>query len=228
MKFSSAILTSASGKLGGAVASKARGGIKYFRALVTPSNPQSRAQSTVRAILSGLAGAWKSVLNNEERAAWTALARDDESGIDVFTANNTLCMLGGRARVNDAPPARSLPFIAIPDLSLWTFQRDGTDINIGSDANASTYLTAATTTLLVFVETGLQKPSRLAQQYPFRYAARQITPGAAHYALTFSTETFPELTGIADGDQVWIRIVGVDSLGSVTGDIKALMTATVA
>lgn len=72
MKFLSAVITQASGKLGGVVGAKNRGG-NYFRAKVAPVQPRSVAQQEQRANLSALAGAWKS-LSAAQIAGWNALA----------------------------------------------------------------------------------------------------------------------------------------------------------
>ena len=72
MKYLSAILTQASGKLGGVVGAKNRGG-NYFRAKVAPVQPRSVAQQEQRANLAALAGAWKS-LSSSQIAGWNALA----------------------------------------------------------------------------------------------------------------------------------------------------------
>jgi hypothetical protein len=224
MKFTSSILTTASGKLGGAVASKARGGIKYFRSLVTPSNPKTGGQAAVRAALAGLAGAWKSTLTDGNRAGWTALAADNESGIDVYVGNNSILLQAGRAAVTTAPASRTLPWITIPDLSEWQLQLDSGNFVLKSPDAAALYMTAATTTLLVFLEAGVQIPSRLAQQFPFRFGAKQVTPAStAVFTLTVPGSKFPELSSAVEDNRVWVRIIGCNATGQVTGDIRALM-----
>jgi hypothetical protein len=72
MKYLSAIITQASGKLGGAVAAKNRGG-NYLRAKVAPVQPRTVAQQEQRANLANLAGAWKA-LTAAEIAGWNSLA----------------------------------------------------------------------------------------------------------------------------------------------------------
>lgn len=224
MKVTSAIFETMSGKLGGAVASKARGGVKYLRALVIPSNPQSSDQTAVRAILTGLAGAWKSTLTDSQRAAWSALAADQESGIDVYCGNNLTVMQAGHARVDAAPASRSLAWTSIPDLSTWTLLIDGPDFAFNSPAAATTYLPATTSRLSVYLETGIQIPSRLRRQFPYRFGAKQVTPSSGNYALSIVGSRFPELAGVTEGDQVWARVVGSNDAGQVTGTIAALFT----
>jgi len=63
-----ALVTEGRGKLGGHVASKNRGGA-YLRTKVTPNNPNTTAQSFVRAQLGSLSQAWNG-LTAEQIAAW--------------------------------------------------------------------------------------------------------------------------------------------------------------
>jgi len=52
-----AIVVAGSGKIGGHVASKNRGGA-YLRTKVTPTNPNSPAQAGARALLASLSTGW--------------------------------------------------------------------------------------------------------------------------------------------------------------------------
>ena len=80
MKFG-ALVTDGRGKIGGHVASKNRYGA-YLRTKVTPTNPGSTAQVTVRNRLSALSTAWRA-LTPAQRAAWNA-AVGDYSRTDIF------------------------------------------------------------------------------------------------------------------------------------------------
>ena len=63
-----AMMVDARGKLGGHVFTKARSGAT-IRTKVTPSNPQTTAQSGVRALFASLSSQWSS-LDEAARAAW--------------------------------------------------------------------------------------------------------------------------------------------------------------
>lgn len=69
------------GKIGGHVASKNASGA-YIRTKVTPTNPQSTAQSLVRSILAAASQAW-SGLSESQRLAWNA-AVQAYSGTNIF------------------------------------------------------------------------------------------------------------------------------------------------
>lgn len=106
------VVVSGSGKIGGHVASRNRGGA-YFRTKVTPINPQSAAQLTVRNRLAGRSQAWRG-LTQAQRDAWNAsvgdFARTDifgdlknPSGFNLYQRlNNNLLTVGAAAIV--APP----------------------------------------------------------------------------------------------------------------------------
>lgn len=80
MKFG-AIVVAGSGKIGGHVAAKNRGGA-YLRTKTTPSNAQTSAQSGVRNLFTSLSQAWRA-LDQEQRDAWNA-AVADYSRTDIF------------------------------------------------------------------------------------------------------------------------------------------------
>lgn len=80
MKFG-ALVVDGRGKIGGQVASKNRAGA-YLRTKVTPVNPQTSAQSTVRNRLSGISSSWRS-LTAAQRLAWNS-AVSDYAKTDIF------------------------------------------------------------------------------------------------------------------------------------------------
>lgn len=75
------MMTDGRGKLGGQVASKNRGGA-YVRTKVTPVNPQSLAQSSVRANFSAVSALWRG-LTDENRASWNE-AVNNWQRTDIF------------------------------------------------------------------------------------------------------------------------------------------------
>ena len=79
-KFGS-IVVAGSGKIGGHVASRNRGGA-YFRTKVTPVNPNTPAQAAVKSRLTTQAQAWRS-LTAAQRAQWNA-AVADFARTDIF------------------------------------------------------------------------------------------------------------------------------------------------
>jgi hypothetical protein len=112
MKYLSALLTQASGSLGGATAAKNRGG-NYFRKRIAPVQPRTVAQQNVRSNLATIASSWKT-LTADQIAGWNALASTitlkdalgnsyNPSGIDLYVANNRNLSDIGEAMVEDSP-----------------------------------------------------------------------------------------------------------------------------
>ena len=106
------MVTEGRGKLGGHVASKNRASA-YFRTKVTPVNPQSTAQNTVRSRLTTRAQAWKG-LSAANRAAWNAAVGDFQktnifgdtvspSGFNLYCMLNNNLLAAGQSAIA-APP----------------------------------------------------------------------------------------------------------------------------
>lgn len=74
IKMSGIGITEASGKLGGTVFSRGRGGT-YVRTRVMPSNPQTVAQQSARAIFGAISSAWRT-LTEQQRDEWNAITAD--------------------------------------------------------------------------------------------------------------------------------------------------------
>lgn len=113
------MMTDARGKLGGQVFSKNKGGA-YVRTKVTPTNPQSADQTTVRALFGAISQAW-SALTASQIAAWNTAVEEWKS-TDIFgdllaptgkelhqRLNNQLQVVGGAAITS--PPAK----VALPN-----------------------------------------------------------------------------------------------------------------
>jgi len=108
-----AIVVAGSGKIGGHVASRNRAGA-YIRTKVTPVNPQSSAQTTVRNRLSGIASGWRA-LTAAQRAAWNQAVADfaktdifgdlrNPSGFNLYQRLNNNLLTCGESAIT-SPPA---------------------------------------------------------------------------------------------------------------------------
>lgn len=73
MLFKSAIMTQASGSLGGMTAARNRGGM-YFRARAIPTDPNTPAQATIRAHMGALVQRWINTLTGTQRFGWNLYA----------------------------------------------------------------------------------------------------------------------------------------------------------
>jgi hypothetical protein len=107
-----AIITEGRGKINGFVASRNRGGA-YLRTKVTPVNPGTSFQSTVRSRLATNAQAWKG-LTAAQRAAWNASVKDfaktdifgdlkNPSGFNLYCSLNNNLANAGQSLLTDPP-----------------------------------------------------------------------------------------------------------------------------
>lgn len=143
------------GKLNGSVFSKNRGGA-YVRTKVTPNNPQSLAQMSVRGIFAALSSAW-SALTEENRNSWNgfvaAYGRTDvfgdirnPSGKNLFQRLNQNLTITGQANLTNCVAPLEVPFLGLVaatcDISGLTF-----DFTSSGDTTGSVLLISATPSL---------------------------------------------------------------------------------
>lgn len=107
-----AIVTDGRNKIGGHVASKNRAG-NYLRTKVTPVNPQTTAQTTVRNRLAGISSGWRG-LTADQRAAWNAAVSDyaktdifgdlkSPTGFNLYQRLNNNLVTCGESQITDPP-----------------------------------------------------------------------------------------------------------------------------
>lgn len=106
-----AIVTDGRGKIGGHVASKNRSGA-YLRTKVTPSNPDTPAQSQARSLLGSLSQAWRD-LTDAQRLAWNS-AVTDWSKTDIFGDIKNPTGLNLYIKVNANLSSIGLAHISVP------------------------------------------------------------------------------------------------------------------
>lgn len=113
------MMTDASGKLGGQVFAKNRGG-NYVRTKVTPSNPQSVAQMAVRGIFASISSRW-SALTEAQRATFntfvSSYAKTDifgdlrnPSGKSLFQRLNQNLLISEQAEISVCVSPLEVPF----------------------------------------------------------------------------------------------------------------------
>lgn len=113
-----ALVVDGSGKLGGHVASKNKGG-QYLRTKVTPTNPQTSFQTNVRSFFAQLAQGW-SGLTQSQRTGWnkavdlfkrTNVFGDSKSlsGKALYQSLNQNLLVSGQATISAAPSPAEVP-----------------------------------------------------------------------------------------------------------------------
>jgi hypothetical protein len=206
VKFKSAVITQASGSIGGLTASHNRGGM-YFRARAIPVNPGSPQQDGVRSAFSSLATAWTDDLTPAQRDGWNDYATNaivtdvfgDErriSGINHFIRSNALRLQAGLAQINVAPLFTTGVTFGTPTIDAWDLALQEIDIAY----NPALWRTQTGGALLTFISrpqgTGItyfRGPYRFAGailgdsgsppsspqtlSLPFTYAATQVAFG---------------------------------------------------
>ncbi len=107
------VVLDARGKVGGVVFSKSKAGA-IGRKKVSPSQPRTTSQSTVRSDFTELSKAWSSVLTDTQRAGWISLAKNNPvhdvfgativlTGLQMYQRLNRALSTIGQARIDDPP-----------------------------------------------------------------------------------------------------------------------------
>lgn len=146
MKFTSQVIASGSGSVGGCVYSRNRYG-PYIRNRSIPTNPNTYNQVAVRNAFAQLATYWNTSLTLGQRNAWDAYAaavpRVDPLGNQIYTTGlnwyigcnvQRIASLGAPGIIDDAPVLFNMATLTLPVISgaseatgLVTFSYDNTD-----------------------------------------------------------------------------------------------------
>lgn len=114
-----AMMVDASGKLGGQVFSKNRGGA-YIRTKATPLNPQTTAQMTIRGIFASISSTWSALLESQ-RATFNNFVSDyartdifgdlrNPSGKNLYQRLNQNLAISAQAGINVCVSPSEVPF----------------------------------------------------------------------------------------------------------------------
>lgn len=122
-----AMMTDASGKLGGQVFAKNRGGA-YIRTKTTPLNPQTTAQMNIRGIFASISSAW-SQLTEANRQTWNNFVSDyartdvfgdlrNPSGKNLFQRLNQNLSISGQTLIDVCTTPSEVPFADLQSATL--------------------------------------------------------------------------------------------------------------
>jgi hypothetical protein len=145
MKFKSALVTEASGSIGGMTASHNKGGL-YLRARAIPTNPNSPQQQVVRGFVAQLAGLWSDTLTVAQRFGWDLYASvvplpdpigepRDVGGLPMYIRSNVPRLQAGLARVDDAPTIFNLGSFTNPEVDNFAAATDEFDVSFSDTDN---------------------------------------------------------------------------------------------
>ena len=222
-----ALVVAGSGKIGGQVASKNRAGA-YLRTKVTPSNPKTTFQTTVRNRLATISQAWRA-LTAVNRAAWNAAVNDYKksnvfgdikipSGFNLYQRlNNNILACGGS--VITAPPLPS---------SVATFSVPVLTYTVGTPALTLAFtVVAGTTTGYKLFATAPHSAGKKNVNNQFRLI-KALTSNPVT-GLDIKTDYINKFGSIGlVGQQIDIKIVGCGGTTGITGTPVTCSTVSAA
>lgn len=211
-----AMIVDGSGKLGGHVLAKNKGGA-YIRTKVTPANPQSVDQQTVRNRLTGLAQGWRG-LTQVQRDAWNSAVQDFKriglfgdtivpSGFNLYCQLNANLINIGIAQI-DVPPVPS----AVGALVTLSFTMAS-----GVPAMSVTFTDAITADQAVILEAtpGVSQGKNFVKSQFRQIAVLDNTDNSPYNALAAYTAKFGSVPAI--GQKVFIRATVVNNATGQAG-----------
>lgn len=195
MKFKSALVTQASGSIGGLTASRNKGGM-YVRARAMPTNPGTTFQTAVRSFMAQLTAIWANTLTAAQRSAWSQYALQtpiiDKLGearpipaLAMYVRCNVPRLQAGLPRVDDGPTTFGLPDFTSPEITSITAS---TGVMILTFDNTDAWADAADGGLLILSSPG-QGPAINYYKGPFRYCG--LIEGAATPPTSPQNKTLP-------------------------------------
>lgn len=222
MIFTSIILASSSGSLGGLVFSRNKGG-PYIRAKGTPINPNTPAQQAVRSILSQLTSLWVDTVTAGQRVAWADYAANvpllnplgsarNVSAMNMYVRTNVPLLQAGFARQDDAPTIFDLGDYTAPAAQGFEASQvlsvafTDTDDWVGEDDAA----------LLIYASRQ-QNPTINFFKGPYQFL------GSVEGDLALpptSPQTFPVIFPITADNNVFVRAQVVRADGRLSADTK--------
>lgn len=216
-----AMMVDASGKLGGQVFSKNRGGA-YIRTKATPLNPQTTAQMSVRGIFASISSGW-SGLTEASRQSFNNLvssyARTDifgdlrnPSGKNLFQRLNQNLVISGQAQITVCGQPQEVPFANLAEVTL----NDAlSEINVTYTGNTSGSKVVVWATPPLSAGTSFVK-NKLRQITVFNGESGDTINVAADYIAKFGA--------FEDGSNIYfgVRVINANGQASPLETIKAV------
>ena len=214
MLFKSALITSASGSIGGMTASHNKGG-QYFRARTIPTDPATAAQVQIRNAQAQIAARWNDILTQLQRDAWNVYAANvtlpnplgdqrNVSGIAMYSRSNVIRLQVDLAVVDDAPTIFSLPPFSDPSIAAFDALNEQVDIAFD---NTDAWANEVGGAMLVYISRP-QNPGIEFFKGPYRFAGSIIGAVAPPVSPETITSAFP----FVDGNKLFLqtRVVTAD------------------
>lgn len=210
------LVAGVSGKIGGTVFARNRGG-SYARAHTVPINPATARQNFVRSNLADLAQLWTTTLTAAQRAAWELYASNvsinnrlgearNLTGQNMYIRANTLLLDCGESRVDDGPTTFTVGPTITPTLVIDT-ANDEIDITDLGDYDPDT---DGAINILLTMGTP-QNPGVEFFKSPFTKVIGVNVPTTITLPLDGNAAPYP----IAAGQAIFLRMASVTPDGRV-------------
>lgn len=219
-----ALIVAGSGKIGGHVASKNRGGA-FLRTKVTPSNPQSVRQMTVRGIFAAISAGWSS-LTNDQRASFdgfvSAYSSTDifgdirnPSGKNLYQKLNQNLENSGQAQISTCVAPSEVPFANVAGAN--------GDVS-GQSITVSTLGDTTGSQLLIFATPRLSQGTKFVKN-----KLRQIKVVAGDTGVNASVyaDYVAKFGAPVAGDNIYfgVRVINTNGQASPLENVKASIEA---
>lgn len=225
MLFSSAIMTAASGSVGGLTASRNRSGM-YFRSRAVPTNPNTEPQQNVRSNFAQIATQWKELdqldqINWDSYGAGTPItnplgATHYLSGQQHFMRTNALRRLAGLSILTAAPVVPGLTELTDP-----LIECTAPDEIVLVITNTDPWATAVGGGLYVFSSRNLSTGVNFFKG-PYQASAEIRVAGAV--VPPTSPATVHSSFAMTAGAKVGVRAIAMDANGRLSQEIRLLTT----
>lgn len=230
MKFKSALVTEASGSIGGLTASHNRGG-QYLRARAIPVNTNSPQQQAVRQYMGQLASAWGNTLTQNQRDLWEAYADNvllpdplgeprKATGLNHFIRCNIPRLQSGLSAsiLTAAPITFDLGTYTAPVLGVVDASDKTASIAF---TNTDAWAIAVGGAMLIYASPG-QSPATTFYKGPYRYADKVI--GAVVPPTTPKVAALP--FAVATGQKCFVKISFIQVDGRLSSPFRTGGTVT--
>lgn len=209
------IIGDASGKLGGIIASKNKGGL-YLKSFTAPTNPSTSLQVEVRSQWSVLVNAYSVILTQLQRDGWVDLAAANPvlnrlgqsillTGLNMYIRFNQVRLLSGSARI-DTSPAAFLQSAADPNFALTVVDEVSNSFTFAFDDTAP--WGDQDEGRLVVYQGQSQSLGRSTFDGPYRQGG--FASGDATLGVTSPLQIIPAPWVVVAGNKTWISGVTVE------------------
>ena len=223
MKFKSAMVTQASGSIGGMTFSHNRGGL-YIRARSIPTDPATVQQVAIRGFVASLASLWNGLLTPLQREAWDLYALGTEmpdalgeprniGGLGHYVRSNVPRLQVGLPRIDDGPTFPGLASFTNPSFDTFDAATNSFNVNF---TDSDPWAIAVGGAMLVFAS----RPQNLSINFfkgPYRTTTTPIL-GAVIPPTTPDTQVAP--FAFAADQKVFVYIRVTDQVGKLSAPFR--------